>query len=266
MPLLTQVERASRRLLERTLACVVLRRLPHGFDACYDLRRRMPDARTIVDVGANVGQSALLFARVWPAARIHAFEPIASTFERLVANVSGCERITPVHTALGARAGTATVDLQRGASNNSISYSDAAARVGVVETVSIDTLDRYARDRGLERIDLLKVDCEGYDLEVLRGAEALLSEGRIGFVQAEAGMNPANEKHVPLGEIQSFLEGRGYVLFGLYEQRCEWSGPARLRYCNPVFVHTSEVERPAREDSVVAAGAWVLDRLPVPRV
>ena len=51
--------------------------LPHGIDPCYDLARRGIDLRTILDVGANVGQSALTMLETFPKAEIHCFEPVS---------------------------------------------------------------------------------------------------------------------------------------------------------------------------------------------
>ena len=107
--------------------------------------------------------------------------------------------------------------------------------------VDIETIDSFSRARGIEEIDYLKIDTEGYDLEVLRGTEQMLNSRRVGFVQVEAGMNPLNRKHVPLAEFVAYLEPKGYLPFGVYEQHLEWSGEPRLRLCNAVFVSEEAV-------------------------
>lgn len=223
--------------IEQRLDCVVLRELPHGFSALHDIRRREGDIRTVVDVGANVGQSARRFAAVWPTARILCLEPVSAAFQLLVANTQDIENITPVQCALGASPGQHRIVLQPGTPNNSLlNVATPDAPQTATEVIDVTTLDMFARDRGLRHIDLLKVDTEGYDLEVLNGATRLLAERAISVVQVEAGMNPYNEKHVPLAEIQRRLESAGYVLFGLYDQTPEWTGEARLRFVDAVFV------------------------------
>ena len=64
----------------------------------------------------------------------------------------------------------------------------------------------------------------------------MLNANNIGFIQVEAGMNPANKLHVPLQAFVDFLSPFGYVLFGIYEQHLEWTGENRLAFSNPVFI------------------------------
>ena len=65
----------------------------------------------------------------------------------------------------------------------------------------------------------------------------MLSRAAIDFVEVEAGMNPLNSLHVPLEEMKTFLEARDYLLFGLYEQRHDFTtGLPILRRANAVFI------------------------------
>jgi hypothetical protein len=108
------------------------------------------------------------------------------------------------------------------------------------EEVAIERLDEFCGRNSIREIGFLKVDTEGYDLEVLKGATALFNQGRIGIVQLEAGMNPQNDLHVPLRDFMDFLEPRGYSLLGIYEQQNEWpTADPRLRRSNPLFIHTA---------------------------
>jgi hypothetical protein len=103
--------------------------------------------------------------------------------------------------------------------------------------VQIETFDHWADDAGVESVDYLKVDTEGYDLEVLRGAERRLATSSVGLVEVEAGMNPDNRLHVPEASFRELLEPRGYRLFGVYEQTLEWpTRDAFLRRANLVFI------------------------------
>jgi len=228
-----------------------VRDLPWGLDFRSDSARRAPQVsfRTIFDVGANVGQSTLRFTRWFPGATVWAFEPFAEAFAQLqeatAAVDARCHKL-----ALGARMETVTVALSPLSVNNSLRNATDDPNGEVVE---VGTLDAFAADQEIGRIDLLKIDTEGWDLDVLRGADRLLRAGEIAFVQVEAGMNPYNSKHVPLAELQEHLESRGYTIFGLYGQTPEWSGEARLRFVDAVFCSAAvagaadraRVDRPA---------------------
>lgn len=212
----------------------------HGCDVFEDLKFRIPalQIRMIFDVGANVGQSSLEFRRRFPSAEILSFEPVPSTFEQLRKNLGSAANIRAFPIAFGADQGQAHVVIQKKSVNNSLrqTVAEPVPSGAAFETVEIDTLDAFCARERIAQIDFLKIDTEGWDLEVLRGGNVLLSEHRVMCLQAEVGMNPFNHKHVPLHEIQEHLESRGYVLFGLYDQTPEWNGAARLQFCNAVFI------------------------------
>ena len=207
---------------------------PHGLRLDADLARLVPglDIETIFDVGANEGWSALYFARRHPRATVHSFEPVGATFERLSAAIRGHARIRAHHLALGARAGEVRVVLGESSVTNRVSEERNDG-----ESVRLTTIDDFARDNGIGRIGYVKIDTEGYDLEVLRGARGLLGEGRIDVVQAELGMNPENLHHVGLDAVRTHLEGLGYRIFGFYDQRHEWpTNRPHLRRADVVFL------------------------------
>ena len=220
--------------------------LPWGLDAFVDIGRRAPQVRptTIFDVGANVGQSALRFAESFPEATIWSFEPFEAAYTELEQATRGT-KVRCFQLAFGAEAFTATVPLAAKSDLNSLLSRAAAAEVPR-ETVHVTTLDAFAVEHGVERIDFLKIDTEGFDLAVLQGAEQLLTSRAISLVQVEAGMTGKNLKHVPLEALRLHLEERGYHMFGLYEQTPEWSGEARLRFANVVFAAEQISERVAR--------------------
>ena len=238
----------AKRRLERVAHVRVFNEdfLPWGLDPFVDIGRRAPQLRptTIFDVGANVGQSALRFAERFPEATIWSFEPFEAAFAELEQATRGT-KIRCFQLAFGAEAFTATVPLAPKSVSNSLLASQATAAEVPSETVRVTTLDAFAVEHGVERIDFLKIDTEGFDLAVLQGAERLLTSGAISLVQVEAGMTGKNLKHVPLEALRLHLEERGYDMFGLYEQTPEWSGEARLRFTNAVFVAERISERVA---------------------
>jgi FkbM family methyltransferase len=220
----------------------------HGFNLFMDLEHRIPGLpiAVIFDVGANVGQSTLEFRRCFPAAKIFCFEPVGSTFETLEKNVSGDPNLRAFRIALGSREGSAPMAVQKKSVNSALLRSPTAhvPPGATVEMVEVNTLDAFCLKTGIARIDFLKIDTEGWDLEVLKGGNAVLAGHQVKIIKVEAGMNPFNRKHVPLRELQSHLESLGYALFGLYDQTPEWSGKARLRFCNAVFLPSELADEP----------------------
>lgn len=237
-------KQSARRLAERALSARIYRleQLPWGVDLSLDLARQVPGFRveTVFDVGANIGQSALEYADAFPDAAIWSFEPFTEAYDELVRVTADRPRVRCVKLALGAEPGEVTVALDEHHVQNSLLRAvEGKVEGGRYETVEVVTVDGFAAEQGVERIDLLKIDTEGFDLEVLRGAERMLRAGAVPFVQVEVGMGAPTPTLVPFDVLRTHLADRGYALFGIYVQVPEWTGEARLRFANPVFVHES---------------------------
>ncbi|MGH2898719.1 MAG: FkbM family methyltransferase, partial [Solirubrobacteraceae bacterium] len=134
---------------------------------------RLDGCSVVVDVGANIGAFAVPLTRD-TGARVIAVEPVSSTFALLNDNVRRNRvqnTVTTVRSALGSTAGEAvvTTDSQ---SANYLLHDRASARAGE-EHVGVTTLDALVADE--PRIDLIKVDVEGLELEVMRGAQVTLA-------------------------------------------------------------------------------------------
>jgi FkbM family methyltransferase len=208
----------------------------HGQRDWFDIGSSGCKIKTIFDVGANIGQSAIKFRTAFPDATIHCFEPIKDTFEELVGNVNGYASVRCHQIALGNKEGQESMYLTDQSLTNSLIMPGKF--VGL-EDVKVLTVDGFASDNQIERIDLLKVDTEGFDLEVLRGAQNLLSSGKIAFVLVEVGFHPGDSRHVLFDDVRSFLLKIGYSVFGVYDQTMEWSGEQRLRFANVCFSNES---------------------------
>lgn len=185
-----------------------------------------------LDVGANVGQTALRFRDEFPEAEVHSFEPITSTYRQLAEAVAG-HSIECHNVALGRAPGSLRMAAVPGSVNNGTAKTGQPS-----QDVEVTTGDHWCRENDIVEVSLLKIDTEGFDLDVLVGFSGLLQANAVKIVQVEAGINRANTKHVPLEAFRGFLEPMGYGLFGLYDQVSEFRGVPLLRRCNPVFIAT----------------------------
>jgi FkbM family methyltransferase len=141
---------------------------------------------TFVDAGANVGYyTALAAMLVGSEGSVVAFEPSAYAFERLQALVArnGLAHVKAVHAGLSDAPGSQKLYLGIGSHNHAptmVPHDNASA-----SEVLVTTLDDQAARLGIERIDLIKMDVEGYEPKVLTGARRLLREGRIRAILCE---------------------------------------------------------------------------------
>lgn len=204
-----------------------------------DLQRAHPDfaVRCIFDVGANIGQSVDRYRRACPDAVIHAFEPVARSHAVLLERFGHDAGVFCRRLALGSNVRADALMRAAGTSTDNHLLAGTPRPGLPVEHVQVSTGEAYCSAQGVDRIDFLKIDAEGHDMEVLKGFLGLLRGHRIGFVQVEASMNPGNRRHVPFAQFTALLEPLGYYLFGLYDQVRELrEGRPALRRSNTVFV------------------------------
>jgi len=136
----------------------------------------------VVDVGANIGATTLLFYSAFPDARLLAIEPIVVNYDCLLHNIKGLPGIMPLKMAAYDRAGSITMampthrqrsDLDQKFGNSGL-YSIFGEDHEHSETVDADLLDNIVAGK----VDLLKIDVEGAEFHVLRGARRIVTEDR----------------------------------------------------------------------------------------
>lgn len=215
--------RAIRESLQRRGLYVRHENRTEGLNALADIQKLGPPpaGSVALDVGANRGQTALAIRRRFPALPIHAFEPVAASYEVARNQTATVAGIAMVHAAVSRTAGT--LKFFSSGTSELASINDREAGHGkVANTVRRITLDGYCSARGLDRVFLLKTDTEGHDLEVLEGASGLLGQGCVSYVLSEVGFSAADKSHTYFSEICSFLETRHFVLVGIYDVAGLW--------------------------------------------
>ncbi len=236
--------------LERSLGVRISRSVPMGVDSFHSILglRDWGSTDVIFDVGANDGRSARKLRSRFPGCRIHSFEPVAATYAKLVDATRGFPEVKTYPFALGSEPGEKEIFTHEKAVFNSFS-ADWRSPNGS-EVVKISTLDEVMAGQGVDFIHFLKVDTEGYEMEVLKGAERALRESRISIIQLEAGFNELVSPHTPLCDLQRYLAERKYYLYGIFDQHVRrgtppsgWPEseagrfhPRLASYCDAVFV------------------------------
>ncbi|HZN35093.1 MAG TPA: FkbM family methyltransferase, partial [Pirellulaceae bacterium] len=193
----------------------------------------------ILDIGANEGQTAREFKARWPQASVHSFEPAPETFDRLAATAKSLKGVTANNVALGAKPGTAPLICHRHSVLNSIlppgrDY-DTWETLGTCE-VEVSTVDTYCAERGIERIDVLKTDTQGFDLEVLRGSREMFVGNRVHLVFAEITFTEMYDGQARYDQVFGILADHGFSIVSLYDLRYR---DHRLEWCNALFVNSN---------------------------
>ena len=213
-------------------------RFPRGRSLEIDLarlfERQHRQLEVILDVGANVGQTARRFSLRFPNASIHSFEPIAEAFDSLRKNVRSLGNVTPHNFALGDATGHVRMEIDPGDSERNRIVEESASRARF-EECSIKTLDDVCAELSLSRIDFLKIDVEGYESHVLNGATRLFKRGQIASVYAEVDFLRKG-LHANFFEIHEFFERNDFIFYALYDYSAWWN-PASEAFSNGLWIH-----------------------------
>jgi FkbM family methyltransferase len=232
-------------LVEKTFDVRISRAVPNQWsDAAVRNLRAWSSQDVVFDVGANDGRTILRIQDLLHRPRIFAFEPVSTTYRTLVERTRDLDHVRCFQMALGAKPGRETIYLNEIAAMNS--FSPDWAPVTGTEEVAVSTVDAVAAEHGIAFIHFLKIDTEGYELQVLEGARQMLSASRIGIVQVEAGFDQMRAKgFATLEEIRRHLAPLGYYLYGIYNQCRTKAHPAValggydaevLVYCDALFI------------------------------
>lgn len=190
-------------------------------EACFEWAERARSADTIFDIGANVGVYSLFAAESNPNAHIYAFEPTPEVFSSLERNIAANQfaNITVYRAAVGIHSGVTYLHRCGGidGANEGMNYvsSDRAS----LEQVETTTLDDFCANQRIRRIDLLKIDVEGGEFDVLRGARTLLQQQRIDCIFLELVEWTANRGGHSTNGIAELLRKFGYGLHKLVKKK-----------------------------------------------
>jgi FkbM family methyltransferase len=188
------------------LTAYLTRRYQHDLVAL--IIKLLPRRGLFVDVGANIGLVSFSVAASRPDVSVLAFEPDAENAARwlrnAVLNDDRTSRLEPI--ALGPAVGNA--EIVRGSESG---HSRIATKGEHGIRVPVDTLDACADRLGLQGIDVLKVDVEGYEPFVFQGASRLLREGRIEAIVCEVNEALLRLRGFTRLELTSLLAQHGYV-------------------------------------------------------
>jgi FkbM family methyltransferase len=213
--------------------------MPYGIDYMWDIKRLAEleglSIRTFFDVGANTGQTSECALSEFPAAEVIAFEPHPGTFAELQ-RLSKCRRFASHNLALSDSNGMANL-FCNGNTRDSLVIAEPDAQSIEVDSLTIDS---FCYRKAVRHIDVLKIDTEGADLAVLRGAKGMLSDGSVSFVYTEFAHFYDGKQGTSLQQIADFLRPFGFQFIATYtefvsvqvDDFCLWSNAlfaARIR-------------------------------------
>ncbi len=219
-----------------------IRFLHRGNDVLDEIKAAGFDIKVAFDVGAHKGESILWIKSKFCNSNVHAFEPIAEHLEAISSNLLAsslmnvnCKVIVnPI--AMGRSEGVLNIVLA--GSGTHIQKESEPVGNRDVRTISVGTIYTYCQNNNIIDIDFLKIDVEGFEIDVLIGANKILFDGSVKFIYLEVGMSEENKHHTFFLDVYGYLNLCGYRFFGVYEQINEFLiDKPNLRRANFCFIH-----------------------------
>jgi FkbM family methyltransferase len=175
---------------------------------------------TIIDIGAAEGVIALKFSQAFPEAIVFVFEPIKNTFEILLRNTSSNHKVITVNKALGNSheekiihiahriTSSSIFDIEKDIENN---YFAEQLRYESDEEITVSRLDDEIPSETI--VNIIKIDVQGFELEVLKGAEQTLK--RTCLVVLEMQNHNLYNKAPKYYELDEYLRNNGFELYDI---------------------------------------------------
>lgn len=208
--------------------------LPFGIEPLWDIQRLSAThglpIRSVFDVGAHTGQTASAMLAAFPDAAVHSFEPHPNSFNCLAEIRS--ERFRAHRLAMSDRCGEAEFFVYgemtdptaavAASMNNSLvprrQFGLVTGQYSKSIKVTRTTVDQFCADQGIDAVDFLKIDTEGHELEVLKGAQETLARRAVPFIllEFETMLPVADATGGALAPIAERLEPLGYRFMASY--------------------------------------------------
>lgn len=174
----------------------------------------------VLDIGANFGWYTTIAAElVGDNGEVHSFEPFIGTFDELRANVllNELSNVTINNLAASDFNGSSTLYYPTGSGSmlSSLQQIPDVTEKFIPFECNVTTLDEYVKTHDIKQIDFIKIDAEGAELPVLRGAISILEQEKKPILFIECVEKFSNSFGYTLKDLYKFLKNYGYVFFVL---------------------------------------------------
>jgi FkbM family methyltransferase len=205
----------------------VISKKSYGYDPFLDIEKLSQawqySINVFFDVGANAGGTVRCARDRFKNCQIIALEPHPKTFLDLTVNKKDVRNVELANLALGSEiAAKVMFDYDNSLINSLLPDAQFAVRFHREASKHVEvrctTLDRFCSDRGIKQIDVLKIDTEGFDFDVLKGASSMLAQQAIKFIYFEFNdISPRRDASGgALTPIDQFIRPHGYRFIATY--------------------------------------------------
>jgi FkbM family methyltransferase len=205
----------------------------------------------IFDIGAHVGSVTARYRKIFPGGTIHVFEPFRESFQALKERFGSCPAVRLNETAITDSVGRTIFNANVSSKTNSILKSDprvSESWVGpfhdTTSTIEVPTttIDAYCEANAIDRIDILKLDVQGAELQALNGAKSTLQRHCARQIYMEVLIAPTYVSQPRFEDYLQFLRSVGYEVLDIFNPLRR---DLRLLQLDVIFVPNVRTTRPA---------------------
>ncbi|MCL5733622.1 MAG: FkbM family methyltransferase [Patescibacteria group bacterium] len=169
----------------------------------YSAKKYLSERSVVIDAGGNIGTFSVFAANLSPNGYVYAFEPVKKTFELLKKNTHHYHQIKCINAGLGENRSVKKIFINNKSTGGSV-FEDSpfytgtsdAGQGGRFEEAEIMTLDYFVYENKISQVDFIKIDTEGYEANVLRGAKETIQKFRP-VIAMSAYHNQNDKKDLP---------------------------------------------------------------------
>lgn len=197
----------------------------NGEQRVLEILKEQCRAKTILDVGANVGKWTTMASHMFPDSQIESFEPVPETYRLLARNCSDFKNVTVHRCGLSDAPGTIPIFYSAAKSGLATCVAGFTEQFHGFQPAAVaaevTSGDAFCSGRGIHSIDVLKIDVEGYERNVLQGFVEMLANGAIEVIQFEYGYANIASRFL-LKDVYELLTSYGMRIGKIYPRYVEF--------------------------------------------
>ena len=201
--------------------------------------------KTVIDIGANEGEAALQFNKLFPNAKIYAFEPLHDCFIKLNATMKNVPNFKSFNLSLGDKKEIKNIYRSNFAPSSSLLKMEEfhkktfpCSAGETLETINVDTLDNVTQELEMNDNILLKIDVQGYEDRVIMGARNILD--RVKVIIIETSFKKLYEGQPLFSDIYELLYKQGFVYSGSWGEELKSPIDGTPLQQDSIFINTAD--------------------------
>jgi FkbM family methyltransferase len=242
--------RLTKNLIKRLLKNIgydIVNRKLLGNNIEQDILTLLPENEeiTVFDIGANIGEASLEFESLFKRSKIFSFEPDTATYIKLNERVKEYKNIKTYNLGFGDANQTKELNINKGTGGNS--FLDVSAKIAEYAqgdwtenvgkaTAQVRTLDSFCDENDIKKLDLVKIDTQGYEMSILRGSCNSINSKFTKLIHIEVLFVELYKDQCFFQDVYTELVKRGFRLLGLYNKFYKAEFPYYLLWCDALFV------------------------------